>query len=232
MPRRRRTAKVNLKMLFDGYCRNFANVYDDKFTWTEKEGRTWLTHSILRFFRNLGESMGFDITLDKQVIGDTKLKSKGDMLWIKSERPVLHLECENADVFWQITEELENLGSSSIPFKVGVFQCTDESLNRQIIRKALRFLVQKELVNPHTRWLLIFDFWTDIELENVEYSFTDPETKEDKREEHTLEYYPLMGIVLDRGTVERKSAKVYCLPLDKIGVIEGKWEREDHDFWA
>jgi len=226
---RRRIAKINLEMLFDGYCRNFANVYDDKFAWTKWEGRQWLTHGILRFFRSLGESMGFDVALEKQIIGNIRLKSRGDMFWIKDEKPILHLESENADYVAQITEELRNLGSSNIPYKVGVFQCINENLNRKIIPRVRKFLAKKALVRDGTQWLLIFDIWYDTALEDVEYSYTDRQTKKHRQKKYRLEYYPLIGMILREKSDKEKMAKVYCLPFDKIGVINGRWETLTRD---
>lgn len=216
-------SKIDLKVLFDGYCKNFPVVYGEKYRWSKTEGLTWLTHSILRFFRGLGESMGFDIALDKQNIGSVSLKSRGDLLWVKDEEPVLHLECENASTWADITEELENLGSSDIPFKVGIFQFTESNLKARTVGRVRRFLKKKKLVEKGTKWLLIFDMWYETEIEKVGYEYEDPKTLEEVQKNYMLEWYPLRGIVLGERVNKGKLAKIYRLPLNKIGVIEEEW---------
>lgn len=177
-----------------------------------------MTHSILRFFRSLGESMGFDIALDKQVIGGSRLKHKGDMLWMKREEPILHLECENAGTLKDITEEIENLGSSDISFKIGVFQLAD-NLTLKVVKRALRLLEKKRLRKSGTEWLLIFDIWNDTRIDSVEYEYTEPDTSASIRNKYPLEYYPLVGIILDQSTIKAKLVKIYRLPFGKIGSI-------------
>ena len=217
--------KIDLKLLFDGYCKNVPNIYDEKYHWTKIEGLTWLTHSILRFFRGLGESMGFDVALDKQNIGSVSLKSRGDLFWVKDGEPVLHLECENAYRLRDIIEELENLGSSTIPFKVGIFQLADKSLTDKTVGRMVRFLKKKNLVKNGTKWLLIFDSWSDTKIKNVNYTYKDPKTFKTVDNEYALEWNPLFGVVLGERTDKTKVANIYRLPFDKIGVIESDWER-------
>ena len=219
------SSKIDLRTLFDGYCKNFSNVYDEKYSWTRTEGLTWLTHSILRFFRGLGESMGFDIAFDKQNIGSVRLRSRGDLFWVKDGEPVLHLECENASEWQDITQELKNLGSSNIPYKVGIFQLVDKSLKKKTVGRAKKILKKKKLVKKGTRWLLIFDTWHDTKLNDVKYMYEDPKTLEPVSKDYALEWYPLFGMVLGGRTDKAKLARIYCLPFDMIGVIESDWTK-------
>ena len=220
-----------MKALFDGYCKNYVDIYDGKYLWTNKEGLTWSTHSILKFFRGLGESSGFDTAMNKQEIGGVSLSGKGDLFWIKNQEPVLHLESENTRSFGEVTEELEKLGSSDIPYKVGVFQLDNASLKRKTLKRVRNLLARRRLVKKGTRWLLIFDIWNDTEIEDIEYSYTDPKTNQDISKEYTLEYYPLIGMIPGEKNDNVKLAKVYRLPFDKMGVMPDKWTRLTKEDW-
>lgn len=215
-------SKIDLKVLFEGYCKNFPIVYGGKYQWTGTENLTWLTHGILRFFRGLGESMGFNIAFDTKNIGSVSLKSKGDLFWVKDKEPVLHLECENAYEWSDIREELENLGSSGIPYKIGIFQFVESALKSSTIGRVIKFLRRKKFLENGIKWLLIFDMWYETTVEKVKYEYKDPKTSKAIIKNFELEWYPLYGIVLGERTNKKTLAKVFRLPFNKIGVVKEK----------
>lgn len=218
--------RINLKLLFEGYCRSFPVIYGGIYHWGETENLSWLTNSILRFFRSLGESMGFKIALERKNIGSISLNSRGDLFWVKYEEPVLRLECENASVWRHIRKELENLGSSDIPFKVGIFQFVETTLRSRTMQRARNFLANKKLVKNGTKWLLIFDMWYESGIEKIQYKYTDPKTDEVSFKKYDLEWYPLYGMVLGERTDKVTLAKIYRLPFNKIGLVRQEgWRR-------
>lgn len=213
-------------MLFEGYYKNFPVIYGGMYHWSKTETYSWLTNRILSFFRNLGESMGFKIALEKKIIGSVSLDSRGDLFWMKDEAPVLHLECENASQWGHIKKELRNLGSSVIPFKVGIFQFIESTLKSKTMQRSIDFLRDKNLVEEGTKWLLIFDMWYETGIEKVEYEYEDPKADETVNKKYRLEWYPLYGLILGERTDKITLAKVYRLPFNKIGLVkEQKWRK-------
>lgn len=171
--------------------------------------------------------MGFKIALEKKIIESVTLESLADLLWVKDEEPFLHLECENARQWRHIRKELKNLGSSDIPFKVGIFQFVESTLKRTTMQRAVKYLERRELLENGTKWLLVFDMWYETGIEEIEYKYEDPETEETVNRKYNLEWYPLYGLILGERTDKIALAKVYRLPFNKIGLVKDvRWRRK------